>query len=177
MISLRIKEPVIAKEETIIYNIDPVVPTAYIEKPPFPIRIKEHANISTVVRKSNIKAPKPSEKIKVEPNVAMVKDLLVENVDGHVIYFCDEAARIAKPDEKDKHIPVVGMHYYRMVQRQHSHQRPFDETVCDPSITNGIVQAPPPVTKTVRDRGSIKYDLENICVWIYGRQLTFKNCL
>ena len=41
-----IKEPVKAKEETIIYNVDPVVPTAYIEKPPFPIRIKEHAKVS-----------------------------------------------------------------------------------------------------------------------------------
>ena len=28
------KEPVLAKEETILYNVDPVVPTAYIEKPP-----------------------------------------------------------------------------------------------------------------------------------------------
>ena len=25
------------------------------------------------------------------------------------IYFCEEAARIAKPDKKDKHRPVVGM--------------------------------------------------------------------
>ena len=74
-----------------------------------------------MVRKSNIKAPKPSEQIKVEPSVAMVKDLLVENIDGHVIYFCNEAARIAKPDEKDNRRPVVGMpvvsvkigdHYY-----------------------------------------------------------------
>ena len=32
----------------------------------------------------------------------MVKDLLVENIDGHAIYFCGDAARIAKPDEKDK---------------------------------------------------------------------------
>ena len=32
-----------------------------------------------------------------------------ENVDGHVFYFCEEAARIAKPDKKDKHRPVVGM--------------------------------------------------------------------
>ena len=39
----------------------------------------------------------------------MVKDLLVENIDGLVIYFRDGAARIAKPDEKDKHRPVVGM--------------------------------------------------------------------
>ena len=39
----------------------------------------------------------------------MVKDLLVENIDGHVIYLCDEAARIARPDTKNKHRPVVGM--------------------------------------------------------------------
>ena len=39
----------------------------------------------------------------------MVKDLLEEDMDGHVIYFCEEAARIAKPDKKDKHRPVVGM--------------------------------------------------------------------
>ena len=38
----------------------------------------------------------------------MVKDLL-DNIDGHVIYFCAEAARIAKPDKEDKHGPVVGM--------------------------------------------------------------------
>ena len=63
-----------------------------------------------MVHRSNIKAPKPFEQIRVEPSVAMVKDLLVDNIDGHVIYFCDEAARIAKPDEKDKHRPVVGMH-------------------------------------------------------------------
>ena len=62
-----------------------------------------------MVRKSNIKAAKPPRQIKVEPSVAMVKDLPVENIDGHVIYFYDEAARIAKPDEKDKHRPIVGM--------------------------------------------------------------------
>ena len=44
----------------------------------------------------------------------MVKDLLVDSVDGHVIYFCEEAARIAKPvrneqDMLDKNNPVVGM--------------------------------------------------------------------
>ena len=62
-----------------------------------------------MVHKSNIKEPKPAEQIKVEPSVAIVIDLLVENIGGHVIYLCDEAARIAKPDEKDKHRPVVGM--------------------------------------------------------------------
>ena len=56
-----IREPVPVKEETILYNVDPVVPTAYIEKPPFPVRIKEHAKVSTMVNKSNIRAPRPSE--------------------------------------------------------------------------------------------------------------------
>ena len=74
-----------------------------------PIRIKEHAKILIVVRKSNIKATKPSEQIKVEPSVGMVKDLLVDNIDGHVIYFCNESVRIARPDTKNKHRPVVGM--------------------------------------------------------------------
>ena len=74
-----------------------------------------------MVRKSNIKIPKPFEQIKVEPSVAMVKDLLVDNIDGHVIYFCGVAARIAKHNNKINHRPVVGMpvvlvkigdHYY-----------------------------------------------------------------
>ena len=100
-----VKEPVKAKEETIIYN----VPTAYTEKPPFPVRMKEHAKPSTVVNRSYVRTPKPAEEIRVEPSVAMIKDLLVDNIDGHVIYFCDEASRIAKPDEKDKHRPVVSI--------------------------------------------------------------------
>ena len=104
-----IKEPVLAKEETIIYNVDPLVPTAYIEKLPFPVRLKEHAKVSTMVNKSYIRTPKPAEQIKVEPTIAMVKDLLEENIDGHVISFCDEAVRIAKPDKKDKHRHVVGI--------------------------------------------------------------------
>ena len=51
----------------------------------------------------------------------MVKDLLVDNIDEHVIYIYEEAARIARPDKKDKHRPIIGMpvisvkigdHYY-----------------------------------------------------------------
>src|SRR3954467_10464898 len=61
------KELVSIKEETILYNVDPVVPSAYIEKPPFPVRIKEHAKVSTVVNKSYIRTHKPDEQIKVEP--------------------------------------------------------------------------------------------------------------
>ena len=53
-----------------------------------------------MIHKSNIRAPRPSKQIKVEPSVSIVNDLLIENSDGHVIYLCDEAARIAKPMKK-----------------------------------------------------------------------------
>ena len=61
------------------------------------------------MNKSNIRTQQPLEQVKVEPKIAMVKDLLADNIDGHVIYFCNEAARIARPDAKNKHRPVVGM--------------------------------------------------------------------
>ena len=62
-----------------------------------------------MVNKSSVRTPKPYEQIRVEPNIATVKDPLEEDVDGHVIYICEEAARIAKPDTKDKNKPFVGM--------------------------------------------------------------------
>ena len=62
-----------------------------------------------MVRKSNIKTYTPPEKVKVEPNIAIVKDLLSDNIDGHVIQFEGETARIAKPCDKDKHRLVVGV--------------------------------------------------------------------
>ena len=83
-IEVKVVEPIKIEEKTITYN-DPIVPTTYIEKPPFPVRIKNHAKASTVVRKSNTRTPTPHQKIKVEPSIAMVKDLLVDNIDGHVI--------------------------------------------------------------------------------------------
>ena len=62
-----------------------------------------------MVQKSYTRTPTPPEQNKVESIIAMVKDLLLDNIDGHVIYFCDEAARMARPDEKDKYRPIVGM--------------------------------------------------------------------
>ena len=62
---VKVVAPIKVEENTITYNVDPIVPIAYIEKPPFPVRIKDHAKASTMVKKSNIRTPKPSEKIKV----------------------------------------------------------------------------------------------------------------
>ena len=105
---MKVVAPITVKEKTVTYS-DPIVPTTYVEKPPFPVSIKDHAKTSTIVRKSNTRTYTPPEQIKVEPNVAIVKVLLSDNIDGHVIYFCDETARIAKPCDKDKHRHVVGM--------------------------------------------------------------------
>ena len=44
---------------------------------------------STMAYKSNFRAPRPSEQIKVQPSIAIVKNLLVDNIDGHVIYVRD----------------------------------------------------------------------------------------
>lgn len=41
--------------------------------------------------------------------MALVKDLLVDELDEHVISFCDNASRIANRDTKNKNRPVVGM--------------------------------------------------------------------
>ena len=96
------------KRNSIAYN-DPIVPSAYIEKPPFRVRLKDHSKASTVIRRSYIRTPTPPEQIRVEPSIATIKDLLSDNVDGHDIHFCEDAARIAKPHATDKHKPVVGM--------------------------------------------------------------------
>ena len=116
-IEVKVAAPTKVEEKTITYN-DPVVPTSYVEKPPFPVRIKDHAKASTVVRKSNIKIYTPPEQVKVEPNIAIVKDLLSDNIDGQVIHFLDETARIAKPCAKDKNRPVVGMHVISIKNRR-----------------------------------------------------------
>ena len=107
-IEVKVDAPIKVEEKTITYN-DPIVPTSYVEKPPFPVRVKDHAKASTIVRKSNTRTYTPPEQIKVEPNIAIVKDLLSDNIDGHVIQFSGETARIAKPCDRDKHRPVVGV--------------------------------------------------------------------
>ena len=61
-----------------------------------------------MVRKSNVRTCIPPEQVKVEPNIVIVKDLLSNNIDGRVIQFTGETARIAKPCDTYKPKPVVG---------------------------------------------------------------------
>ncbi|KAI5018082.1 hypothetical protein ZWY2020_042970 [Hordeum vulgare] len=107
-LEVNVVKPNPVEEKVIAYN-DPIVPNAYIEKPPFPVRIKDHSKASTVIRRGYIRTPTPPEQIRVEPSIAIIKDLLSDDVEGHNIHFSEDAARIAKPHAREKHRPVVGM--------------------------------------------------------------------
>ena len=47
---------------------------------PFPVKVKEHSIITSMVNKSEKKAIEPDEQITVEPAIEIVKDLVTENV-------------------------------------------------------------------------------------------------
>ncbi|KAK1608910.1 hypothetical protein QYE76_032583 [Lolium multiflorum] len=86
----------------VIETVDHVIPEAYIEKTPFPAKMKEYSVISSAVHKSEKKSIEPEEQIKIEPDVAIVKDLVTENVeDGHII-FCEDASNIVSHPNKPK---------------------------------------------------------------------------
>ncbi|KAK1650430.1 hypothetical protein QYE76_068235 [Lolium multiflorum] len=90
----------------------------YIEKTPFPAKMKEYSVISSAVHKSEKKPIEPEEQIKIEPAVAIVKDLVTKNVeDGHII-FCEDASNIVSHPNKPKQVSVpmlsvrIGDHCY-----------------------------------------------------------------
>ncbi|KAK1551477.1 hypothetical protein QYE76_017713 [Lolium multiflorum] len=102
----------------VIETVDNVIPEAYIEKTPFPAKMKEYSAISSAVNKSEKKPKEPEEQIKIEPVVAIVKDLVTENVeDGHII-FCEDASNIVSHPNKPKQVSVpmlsvrIGDHCY-----------------------------------------------------------------
>ena len=47
-----------------------------------------------MVNKSTKKAIEPDEQITVEPAVAIIKDLVAENIEGGHIIFCEDASNI-----------------------------------------------------------------------------------
>ena len=69
---MKVVAPITVEEKTITYS-DPIIPTASVEKPPFPVRIKDHVKASIVVRKSNTRTYTPPEKINVEPILLWLK--------------------------------------------------------------------------------------------------------
>ena len=54
-----------------------------------------------MIRRGYIRTPTPPEQIRVEPSIAIIKDLLSEEVERHNIHFFEDAARIAKPHARE----------------------------------------------------------------------------
>ena len=62
--------------------------------------MKGHANVSTMVNKSYTRTPKPAKQIKVEPSVAMVKDLLVDKLMGMLFTSVLKLLELPNPMKK-----------------------------------------------------------------------------
>ena len=78
-----------------------------MKKIPFPVKVKQHSLIASVVNKSAKKPLEPDEQITVEPEVAIIKDLVTENVDGEHIIFCEDASNIVSHPGKFRKTSVL----------------------------------------------------------------------
>jgi hypothetical protein len=103
---------------TEVCTVDRILPEPYIEKIRFPVMVKEHCMLTSVINKSAKKALEPDEQITVKPAVAIVKDLVTENVeDGHII-FCEDSSNIVSHPSRSRKtsVPVlfvrIGDHCY-----------------------------------------------------------------
>src|SRR3954469_7102134 len=93
------------KESPIEINVtDPVLPAVVYEQPPYPSRIKEHSFVTGILNK-NRRTTEPEDMIKVQPQVAMVKDLVTSDIEGSAISFCAVATNIVTARNKG---PISG---------------------------------------------------------------------
>src|SRR4051812_47087474 len=97
---------------------DRILPEPYIEKVPFPAKVKEHSILTSVVNKSKKKVVGPDEQMSIEPAVAIVKDLVTKNVDGEYIVFCQDSSNIVSHPNKPRRVSIpmlsvkIGDHCY-----------------------------------------------------------------
>src|ERR1041385_4953270 len=88
-----------------IHVAHPILPSVFYEKPPFPTRIKEHFLVTGIMNKSERRTYEPEDLIKVDPQVAMVKDLVTNDVSDSKIIFCGISTNIVTAKNKS---PISG---------------------------------------------------------------------
>src|SRR4051812_22381561 len=94
------------KESPIEVNVtDPILPAAMYEQPPYPSRIKEHSFVTGILNKNRRTTDEPEDMIKVQPQVAMVKDLVTSDIEESTISFCVVATNIITAKNKG---PISG---------------------------------------------------------------------
>src|SRR3954467_4383154 len=93
------------KESPIEINVtDPVLPPVVYEQPPYPSRIKEYSFVTGILNK-NRRTTEPEDTIKVQPQVAMVKDQVTSNIENSTISFCAVSTNIVTARNKG---PISG---------------------------------------------------------------------
>ena len=96
----------LASNDIPVHTVESVLPSVHFEKPPFPIRIKEHSIVTNVVNKSERKAYEHYEQLEIASPVGLVKDLVTANVDGGSINFCEAATNIVRQDKSAKVVEI-----------------------------------------------------------------------
>src|ERR1043165_5878544 len=94
------------KESPIEINVpDPVLPAVVYEQPPYPSSIKEHSFVTGILNKNRRTTDEPEDMIKVQPQVAMVKDLVKSDIEESTISFSVVATNIVTSKNKG---PISG---------------------------------------------------------------------
>src|SRR3954463_1960645 len=88
-----------------VYVADPILPAVIYEQTPFPARIKEHSFVTGVINKSERKVDEPEDQIRVEPQVALIKDLVTNDVLDSNINFCAVSTNLVTTKNKG---PISG---------------------------------------------------------------------
>jgi hypothetical protein len=103
---------------TEVCTVDHIFPELYLEKTPFPAKVKEHSTLVSVLKESAKKAVEPDEQITIKSPVAIVKDLVTKNVEDEHIVFCEDASNIVSHPIRSRKtsVPVlsirIGDHCY-----------------------------------------------------------------
>jgi hypothetical protein len=94
------------------------LPELYLEKTPFPAKVKEHSTLVSVLKKSAKKAVELDEQITIKSPIAIVKDLVTKNVEDEHIVFCEDASNIVSHPSRSRKTSVyvlsvrIGDHCY-----------------------------------------------------------------
>ena len=85
--------------------VDPILPAVLYEKPPFPARMREHSFVTGILNKSERTTDEHEDLIKVDPQVALVKDLVTSNIEDSNINFCAVSTNLVTAKNKG---PISG---------------------------------------------------------------------
>ena len=103
--------------------VDPILPAVEYEKPPFPARMREHSFVRGILNKSERTTDEHEDLIKVDPQVALVKDLVTSNIEGSNINFCVVSTNLVTAKSKG---PISGTPVVSVKIGDHNYYGLFD---------------------------------------------------